>query len=85
MVNPLGEARRYAYDVRGRLVRYTNGRGGRVVYQYDAGDRLVQKALYRADGTLEDTVVYGYDGLGRLVRADLPGYGVTRMCVRETS
>jgi len=73
----------YEYDLNGNLTRKTfKSSGNRVVYSYDAENRLIRVDEFAAgSSTPGATSTYRYDGLGR--RIEKVGAGLTRRYVYD--
>ncbi|KLD76039.1 hypothetical protein Y886_23530 [Xanthomonas hyacinthi DSM 19077] len=64
--NAVGESTTYTYDDAGRLQGIQRPNGTRLAFQFDAGGRLTERRSYRADGSLELTDSFTWDGGNRL-------------------
>jgi len=51
LIDPLGQATRYAYDLNDRLIRQTDPLGAVTTYRYDANGRKLSETLTRTDET----------------------------------
>jgi YD repeat-containing protein len=78
----------YTFDLNGNIKTWTDRRGNVMVYCYDALDQ-VTFAGYKAtppsptcQSQFESTIVYDYDGGGRLVQVDDATGGSTRVITR---
>jgi RHS repeat-associated protein len=57
----------YTYDSRHNLEQVTNASGRKIVYTYDALNKVKTKTLYKENGVdVDDAVNYTYDASGRL-------------------